>query len=99
MTRCAIISDYNTSTLQLVVKIANKKPGLEVYLLSDAVFMLSERMLESCFKELLASSADVFVLEDDAKKRDIKSKKEFKIISYETLVDRLVKNNIKIYNL
>jgi sulfur relay protein TusB/DsrH len=99
VTRCALISDYNISTLQLVVKIAEKKPSLEVYLFSDAVFMLSDRSLEGCFKELLASSAVVFVLEDDAKMRDINSKKGFNIISYEALVDKLVKNDVKIYNL
>lgn len=99
MTRCALISDYNISTLQLVVKITEKKPGLEVYLFSDAVFMLLDRRLEGCFKEILASSAGVFVLEDDVKKRDINCEKGFNIISYETLVDKLVKKDVKIYNL
>jgi sulfur transfer complex TusBCD TusB component (DsrH family) len=99
LSKCALISDYNPSTLHLVVKIAEKKPGLEVYLFSDAIFMLSDKRLEGYFKELLASSASIFVLEDDAKKRDIIPQKGFDIISYETLVDRLIKNDTKIYNL
>ena len=99
MRQCTIISDINPTALQLVLELAKKNNQTELYLLSDAIFMLNDIQLDELFGKLHSQKVDIFVLEEDVEKRKPTLRERVSVISYDSFVNRLLSNNTQIINL
>ena len=99
MRQCAIISDINSFSLQIVFELAEKNSQTELYLLSDAVFMLNDDKLDEVFNQIYSRNITIFVLEDDVEKRKPAQKEGVSVISYESFVDNLLSKDTHTINL
>ena len=99
MHQCVIISDIKPASLQIVHNLAMKNPDTELYLLSDAVFMLSDHSLTGVFIKLQNESVSIFVLEEDVQRRNPRYMEGVDILTYESFVDQLLSTNISTINL
>lgn len=99
MRQSIIISDINSSTLQIVLELAEKNSQTALYLLSDAVFMLNDDRLSEVFNRLYSRNVKIFFLEEDVEKRNPAHREGTSVISYETFVDRLLSKDTHTINL
>lgn len=99
MRHLIIISDIEASSLKLAQDFAKSDIHIELYLLSDAVFMLNDNKLSKLFEDIQELGTLVFTLKEDFEKRVPVFKDYINLISYEEFVERLLSNEVKIINL
>ena len=99
MRKCVILSDLKTSTFPIIIALAEKEDGLNVILLSDAVFLLDNSTKNDFFDELEKHGVNIYVTTEDMEKRKCKPKTNLQIVSYESLVDMLLSEHTSSLNL
>jgi sulfur transfer complex TusBCD TusB component (DsrH family) len=74
----------------MISELAKQKDGLNLILLSDAVFLLNDPTQQSFFDEIEKYGANLFVTSDDIEKRNPLPRYNHQILSYESLVELLL---------
>jgi sulfur relay protein TusB/DsrH len=98
MSKLIIISKTSPEDLPLIQELFKRNKDNVLVLLSDAVFLLNDNKLIENFQELFSSSR-IFALNEDIQKRDPINKNLVISISYEELVNLLLKEDTSIVNL
>lgn len=97
MSKLIIISKTCSKDLPLIQELLKRDKDNVLVLLSDAVFLLNDNKLIEDFQELF-SSGRIFALNEDIHKRDPININLVIAISYEELVDLLLKEETSIVN-
>lgn len=98
MKKCVILSNPKTSTLPLIKSLAEREEALSLVLLSDAGFLLDDSSNDDFFDELEKNKANLYITKDDFEKRNCQSKTNLQIISYESLVELILSEQISVIN-
>jgi sulfur transfer complex TusBCD TusB component (DsrH family) len=99
MIQSIVISNFETSSLKLALQIVKKVLCSEIYLLSDAVFMLNDIELIKVFRDIKEFGTPILIIKDDFEKRKSIHMDLAQIISYDDFVQRLLSRDVKIINL
>jgi sulfur relay protein TusB/DsrH len=99
MVQSIVISNFETSSLISALQIVKKVLCTEIYLLSDAVFMLNDSNLINIIEDIKEIGTPIFIIKDDVEKRKPIYMDLAQIISYEDFVQRLLSRDVKIINL
>jgi sulfur relay protein TusB/DsrH len=99
MINAIVISDFEKTLLKLVVQFVRKVQRSELYLLSDAVFLLNDSEYSRFLKDIKKYDIPVFAIKEDVEKRKPIYMDLAQTISYEEFVERLLSKNVKVINL
>lgn len=99
MQTCVILSNLETSSFPIITALAKQEDGLNLILLSDAVFFLDDSTKKDFFDELEKYKVNLYITIEDMEKRNCQLKNNLQIVTYESLVEMLLSEQTSSINL